>query len=250
MRKGITRNSRILPALGAAVTVLVLTVVVYLGDFYHADETAREALSAPPVGVSVTRYADGSVTFSPPEKRTAGLIFYPGGKVESDAYAPLLEQCAARGVFCVLVRMPGNLAVLDMDAAEDVRAKYAEVERWYIGGHSLGGAIAAAYAAEHTDEYEGLILLAAYSTRDLRESGLRVLTVRGTEDQVLNEEKYESSLPNLPEGYTEVLLDGGCHAYFGSYGAQRGDGTPTIPPAEQQARTAEAVAALAAWDEG
>ena len=119
-----------------------------------------------------------------------------------------------------------------------------EVTDWYIGGHSLGGAMAASYAAKHTDELDGLVLLAAYSTADLTDSGLRVYAAYGSEDGVLNREKYEADRINLPQDTTETVIDGGCHAGFGSYGAQKGDGAPVISAEEQQQQTSDA---LAAW---
>ena len=179
-----------------------------------------------------------------PEAPQAGLIFYPGGKVEAEAYAPLLEACAERGILCVLLRMPGNLAVLDRNAADGVAADYPEVTDWYIGGHSLGGAMAAGYAAKHTEALAGLVLLGAYSTADLTDSGLRVLSIYGSEDGVLNREKYDSNHANLPADAAELVIQGGCHAGFGSYGPQDGDGTPTISGEEQIARTADAIAAM------
>ena len=77
-------------------------------------------------------------------------------------------------------------------------------------------------------ELDGLVLLAAYSIADLTDSGLRVYSTYGSEDGVLNREKYEADRPNLPQDTTETVIDGGCHAGFGSYGAQKGDGAPVI----------------------
>ena len=65
-----------------------------------------------------------------------------------------------------------------------------------------------------------------------------------SEDGVLNRKKYEADRTNLPQDTTETVIDGGCHAGFGSYGAQKGDGTPAISAEEQQQQTADA---LAAW---
>ena len=107
-------------------------------------------------------------------------------KVENTAYAPLLHDLAEDGILCVLVKMPCNLAVLDRNAADSIPERFSEVTDWYIGGHSLGGAMAASYAAKHTDELDGLVLLAAYSTADLTDSGLRVYAAYGSEDGVLN----------------------------------------------------------------
>lgn len=164
--------------------------------------------------------------------------------MEDTAYAPLLHKLADKGILCVLVKMPCNLAVLDMNAADGIPEDFPEVNSWYIGGHSLGGAMAASYAAKHTDELDGLVLLAAYSTAHLTGSRLRVYSTYGSEDGVMNREKYEADRSNLPANTTEVVIDDGCHAGFGSYGPQAGDGTPTISGEDQQQQTADA---LAAW---
>ena len=214
----------------------------YVSDYYHADETALEAMAYQTGSVQAEQ--DGNVIWFVPEDPTAGLIFYPGGKVEYTAYAPLLRACAENGILCALVRMPGNLAVLDANAADGLQEEYPEVTAWYMAGHSLGGAMAANYAAAHAEDFNGLILLAAYSTKDLTGTTLRVLSVYGSEDGVLNRESYEKNRANLPADTTEVVLDGGCHAQFGSYGAQEGDGIPSISGEEQVRQTVEAIVAF------
>ena len=215
---------------------------VYVSDYYHADETALEAMAYQTGSVQTEQ--DGDVIWFVPEEPTAGLIFYPGGKVEHTAYAPLLHACAENGILCALVRMPGNLAVLDANAADGLQEAYPEIITWYIAGHSLGGAMAATYAAAHPEDFDGLILLAAYSTKDLTGTALRVLSVYGSADSVMNRESYEKNRSNLPADTTEVVLDGGCHAQFGSYGPQDGDGVPTISGEEQVRQTTEAITAF------
>ena len=88
------------------------------------------------------------------------------------------------------------------------------------------------------------IYVSDYYHADLTDSGLRVYSTYGSEDGVLNREKYEADRVNLPQDTTETVIDGGCHAGFGSYGAQKGDGAPVISAEEQQQQTADA---LAAW---
>ena len=95
------------------------------------------------------------------------------------------------------------------------------------------------------DNLAGLVLLAAYSTDDLSGTDLQALTVYGTADEVLNRGKYDTCRANLHSDTIEVVIQGGCHSYFGSYGMQDGDGTPTITNEEQLTRTADAIAALA-----
>ena len=225
---------------------LAVLLVIGIGSYayyYHADEVALEAMAYQTDSVQTEQ--DGDVIWFVPEDPIAGLIFYPGGKVEHTAYAPLLHACAENGILCALVRMPGNLAVLDANAADGLRKEYPEISTWYIAGHSLGGAMAANYAAAHAEDFDGLILLAAYSTKDLTGTTLRVLSVYGSEDGVLNRESYEKNRAKLPADTTEVILDGGCHAQFGNYGPQDGDGVPTISGEEQVRQTVEAIAAFA-----
>ena len=125
---------------GAILLAVCIAFGVYVNDYYHADPAAEDALVSDDV-VSVTKQ-NGNWVFAP-ESPTAGLISYPGGKVENTAYAPLLHDLAEDGILCVLVKMPCNLAVLDMNAADSIPERFSEVTDWYIGGHSLGGAMAA-----------------------------------------------------------------------------------------------------------
>lgn len=226
------RTLRFIPAL-VLIVILVLAGVaaLYAGDYYHADEEAIMACQSSDT-VTVTYVSGGQYDFVP-ENPQAGIIFYPGGKVEYTAYAPLMQKLAEEDILCIVPKMPLNLAVLDVGAAEDIMKQYPEITDWYIGGHSLGGSMAANYAADHADELEGLILLAAYSTVDLTGSGLEVFSVYGSEDKVLNMEKYEEYRSNLPEDVYELIIEGGNHAGFGSYGAQEGDGEAAISSSEQ-----------------
>lgn len=219
----------------AVVLVLILGCGIYVGDYYRAEETVMDV----PASVTV-EVADGRAVFAP-ESAVAGLIFYPGGKVEYTAYSPLMAELAKRDVFCVLLEMPLNLAVLDMDAAEGIPEEFPEVERWYLAGHSLGGSMAASHAAKNAEVYDGLILLAAYSTEDLTETGLKVCSLRGDRDGVLNLEKYREYRSNLPEDALELVLEGGNHAGFGSYGPQEGDGVSALESGAQLQWTADRI---------
>ena len=236
------RTKIILSVCLALLLVIGIGGYAYVSDYYHADEIALEAMACQTGSVQAEQ--NGDVIWFVPEEPTAGLIFYPGGKVEHTAYAPLLHACAENGILCALVQMPGNLAVLDANAADGLQEAYPEITTWYIAGHSLGGAMASNYAAAHPEDFDGLILLAAYSTKDLTGTPLRVLSVYGSEDSVMNRESYEKNRANLPADTTEVVLDGGCHAQFGSYGPQDGDGIPTISGEEQVRQTTEAITAF------
>ena len=215
--------------------ILLLTGIFfgYVSVYYPADETALAALRSDGA-VTVTQTETG--WFFDGSSETDALIFYPGGKVEETAYAPLLREIAEGQMDVFLLQVPFRLAVLAPEKAADVMAARA-YENWYVGGHSLGGAIAANFAAKHGDRLRGLVLLAAYPTKALAPS-LQVLTICGSEDGVLNRERLESGTRFLPEDAVIQVIPGGNHAQFGSYGAQKGDGEPRISPAEQWAETA------------
>ena len=212
---------------------------IYVSDYYHADGEAIEAFITQSGTEVKGSYDPKGITTYGEEDAENGFIFYPGGKVEASAYEPLLYSLASNGVFCVLVEMPFNLAVLDMNAADGICEEYSSVQNWYIGGHSLGGSIAAYYIEENQKDFEGLVLLGSYSSKDLSNTKLRVLSVFGSEDKVMNKNKYERYKAYLPVDTTEVEIEGGCHAYFGMYGAQKGDGIPTITAQEQITKTSE-----------
>ncbi len=222
----------------AVIAALGLACLIYFSAYYHADADAVAAyISNTPI--LQTTLEDGTMVFEP-QSPIAGLIFYPGGKVDASAYIPLMLAMADKGILCVLVEMPLRLAVFDVNAADGIQEQYPGVKHWYIGGHSLGGSMAASYLSKHADDFDGLLLLGSYSTADLSKHSVGVLSVVGSEDGVLDREKYEECVSNLPQGAREYVIDGGCHAYFGMYGEQRGDGTPTISVQQQIRESAQA----------
>ncbi len=225
----------IVPA--ALLLAAAAVVFLYVNDYYRASDYAAKALVSDQA-VEVLQMEDGTVAFVP-DNPEAGLIFYPGENVEYTAYAPLMHELAERDILCVLVEMPCNLAVLDVSAATGIPQQYPEIDVWYIGGHSLGGSVAASYLAKHRDEYNGLILLSAYSTVNLSQSDMTAVSLYGSEDGILNMEKYQKYAKNLPQGTLEQVIEGGCHAFFGSYGVQEGDGNPKISNEEQIEVTAD-----------
>ena len=245
-KSGKKHVGRLIGAIILAVFIIAITLFGnYVSDMYHADETAQAAMTEDvPDGVHLEMLGKKAIAFIPDEPR-AGLVFYPGGKVQPESYAPLLDLCAERGILCVLVKPLYNLAILDRNLPEGIPARFPDIDTWLVGGHSLGGVVAGMYIVDHPDEYDGIVFLAAYPSDDLSGLDVNALSVVGSNDGVLNHEKYEKAKPKLPANADEVVIEGGNHAGFGDYGAQKGDGEATIPPEEQQTRTADAIATLA-----
>ncbi len=233
MRSG-KKKRWLIPAGIAA--VLAVVSGIYVSVYYHADDTAAEGLLTNEA-VTVTQ-TDYGWFFDGPSEETA-LVFYPGAKVETEAYAPFLRLLAEQGMDVCLADMPFHLAFFGISKADDVMAEY-QYDHWYVGGHSLGGAMAASYAAGNAEKLDGLVLCAAYPTKELDDTLTEVL-LYGSEDLVVNRDKIEEGRQYAPEDYTEYVIDGGNHARFGSYGAQKGDGEARISAEDQWAEAASVI---------
>lgn len=177
---------------------------------------------------------------------TTGLILYPGARVDPRAYAPAARSIAALGYLVVIVPMPLNFAVFAPERAAAVVLAFPQIQHWAVGGHSLGGAMAAQYAERHPDQIAGLVLWAAYPPQQsgLATSQLNVVSISGSEDGLATPAEIASFHVLLPAGTKWVATQGGNHAQFGWYGAQLGDNPASITRAQQQAEVISATVKL------
>jgi len=229
-----------------ALLIVSLIIVVIAGFVLWAETPAQpmpEALASLQSDSQVIVTSGQSLVFKPVTSQpTTGFIIYPGGRVDYRAYAPAAHQIAAQGYLVVIVKMPLNLAVFGVNAAQNVQATFPQIQRWAIGGHSLGGAMAAAFARTHPGAVQGLALWAAYpaSNNDLSLSRLHVVSIFGSQDGLATGEKIDASRPLLPADTAWVQISGGNHAQFGWYGDQAGDNPASISRSDQQAQVVAA----------
>ena len=241
------RGRRVLLALVVLLAAVAAAFAWYVNDYYRADDAALAVVAdenGDADGVVVKQLSGNKIAFVPDEP-VAGLVFYPGAKVQPESYAPLMLDCAEQGILCVVVKPLFNLAILDANAADGVVAQFPEIDRWIIAGHSLGGVVASDYAFKHDDDFDGIVYLASYSSSDISSFDGDAVSIVGSNDGVLQRDKYDEARANFPADTREVTIEGGNHAYYGNYGEQAGDGAATITPEEQQAQTAAAIVALA-----
>ena len=217
------------------ILIIILSVYLYLNDYYKPTSDVNIYLKNNNL-VKVEKI-DKDYYFDGPGTNDI-FIFYPGGKVKKESYAPLLNKLAENGIDCYLVDMPFNLAILNINAANRVINNY-QYESWYIGGHSLGGATASMYLSKK-DKLSGLILLAAYPTKKIN-NNIKVLSIYGTEDGVLNLEKYNKNKKYWNDLTQEIIIEGANHAQYGNYGHQKKDNKATITREEQQQKTIDAI---------
>jgi pimeloyl-ACP methyl ester carboxylesterase len=206
-----------------------LAILLFVGfGYWRYDHTDREsrvteaALEALESDAKVTVTQDDWIVFEPAGgKATKGLIFYPGGEVDERGYAQPLHHVASAGYLVVMVPMPFQLAVYAIDSAADVVAAYPEIDTWAIAGHSLGGSMAAYYAADHPDSIDGLLLWDAYAANDMTASKQAVRMIHRADENGEPPPGYAPHLPNHPQQTDYVPLVGGSHLNFGNFIAGR-----------------------------
>jgi hypothetical protein len=231
------------------VALLALTLVV-LGFLVWAETPLGpmpEALAALNSDSAVTVTTDRWLVFTPTNfTSNVGFIIYPGGHVDYRSYAPEAHALAAEGYLTVIAPMTFNLAIFSEGTATDIINAYPEVKAWAIGGHSLGGVMAAQYCYDNPGKIQGLVLWAAYpqSGTDLSTSNLTVTTIRGALDGAVSESQIRDSMKQLPPGTTIVEIAGANHGQIGWYGDQPGDNPATISRPVQQAEIVNATVRL------
>jgi hypothetical protein len=223
-------------ALSLVPLVAALAFVLWASTAAEPLPGAIDALrSVGDVQVTDDRWLVFQPTATSPE---TGFILYPGGRVDPRAYAPTARELAAEGYTVVIVPMPLNLAVLGSSRGLEVMDSFPAVKHWAVGGHSLGGAMAAKLAFDHPDMVDGLVLWAAYpaASNDLSASQLPALSVYATLDGLASPDKIEASRRLVPPNTRWVAIEGGNHAQFGWYGEQPGDMPARISRESQQSQ--------------
>jgi pimeloyl-ACP methyl ester carboxylesterase len=223
--------------------LVIVLVLISIGFVVWAETPlgpAPEALAALESDSQVTVTIDNFITFQPANMQpVTGFIFYPGGRVDYRSYAAPLHEIAAQGYLVILVPVRLNMAFFDINAAQPVFAAHPEIQRWAVGGHSLGGVASALFAKDHL-EIAGLVFWASYPADDsFKNSAIKVLSIYGTNDMA-GMQKFDETKKLLPQDTQFVVMDGGNHAQFGDYGLQPGDKIATISHTEQQKQIVEA----------
>lgn len=237
-------------------TVVVLLVVAvglllwWVLRYPDAEQAASTAAYADP---AVEVRDDDRVLILEPAAGVGdtGVVFYPGAAVPPEAYVATWAPIVAdTGVTVFMPEMPLRLAILGSGRAGGVIDTWPEVATWWVGGHSLGGAMAASFAGgSDPGELAGLVLLGAYATEGAGladRDDLVVLSVSGSEDGLSTPQDIDERAAFLPSSTIFVELDGVSHAQFGAYGEQAGDGTPTVSDDEARRLIADAVAPVLA----
>ena len=228
------KTHKILICIAAVLLLLGFFVINYFADYYHElpviyDKTEDISYALKETGYGWMFDAGSS----------SAVIFYPGGKVEESSYMELCGKIANDGIDVHLVKMPLRFAIFGVNLADQI-IDNTDYDHVYMCGHSLGGAMASVYASQHPDKVSGLILLAAYSSVKVPDN-IKVLSIYGDTDRILNMRTYENNKKNLPKDMYEYIIRGGNHRQFGNYLGQMNDGTTPMTSDQQQTIAANVI---------
>ncbi len=236
-------------AVGCLLVVGVVAAILLGGMAWYLQPQpllpeATAALASTP-GATFSEGGDGRLTYTPTAAEpSTGLILYPGGKVPPAAYAPAARAIAEAGHLVVVVPVPFNLAVFGIDAAAGVIEDHPEIASWSVGGHSLGGSMAAQFIDSHEGQIDGLVLWASYSAADLSGDGILVSSSYGTLDAGVPSFTSEENVARLGPALVFTVIEGGNHEQMGWYTGQPNDPPATISREEQQDRIVAATLEL------
>jgi len=171
-----------------------------------------------------------------------GFIIYPGAYVDPRSYAPFAHEIAREGFLTVIVKMINDVAFGESaQRATKIISDYPAIEKWALGGHSMGGFAACAYTKENPDNIDGVVLWAAYPTEVARldDQIIKVMSIYGSNDGLATPEEIDDSREDLPPYTQWVEVEGGNHTQFGWYDTdpdliQPGDNPANITRTEQQ----------------
>lgn len=226
------RHIRVI-GLGALASLLLVVIgfLVWANSPYRADRSAtldvfrNGDISVTSVDEGILMTPGGDAVDLP--AGSVGLVFVPGARVEPYAYMYQLSGVVEQyGVTVLITRPTLNLAFFDLRELDDFTTADPGIERWYVGGHSLGGVRACLLAAEA--KLEGIVLVGSYCANDLSDSRLGALSIAGENDGVSDLATVEAGLSLLPDDAEFVVIEGANHASFGDYGPQAGDGERSI----------------------
>lgn len=233
----IKTNWKKIVAVFVSLTVAVVSVLfIYIRvSTYEAMEEAKAILNEENVSQEYNWIK------IEPEERIGNIVFYQGAFVEAESYLPLAKSLSDEGFRVFIPYMPLNLAILNINAFESIVDQYASDEQWWIGGHSLGGASASIFVADQYEDIDGVFFLASYPSgnSDLTDRSFPVTSITASNDEILNEDRYNESRDNLPDHTVFKQIDGGNHSNFGYYGFQSGDGRSNITREDQHKQVVE-----------
>ena len=176
--------------------VIILGIAGGAGYYYLQQSTYEPSTQATQASQHGKDEGDYLLFGQKNNKKEPLVIFYPGALVEPESYSIWANDLAENGYTVAIAKMPLDLAILSGNRADKIREDFPD-RNYVIGGHSLGGVMASRYANANSKEQQlkGIFYLASYPDKKgtLAKSKLPILSITASNDQVLDQEAYESA---------------------------------------------------------
>jgi len=225
---------RVILAVIALIILAVITFFIWTQFIYTADEVALKGFfdqnSSMLTITEHPNYWEISPICDDIHCPTSGFIFYPGAKIDPQAYFHKLDFLANGNSFTktfFITKPPLHLAFFGINQADEIIQNNPKITNWMLGGHSLGGAMSCEYAKSHAEKIKTLVLFGSYCGSDLSDVDLKTISIHGSLDGILTPEKVAENAKNLPPNNRDYIIDGMNHAQVGNYGDQSGDNHAT-----------------------
>lgn len=188
----------------------------------------------------------------PWNEKIVGYIFHPNIWYDERAYAPVARALAFSGIPTFILDVPVSFSFLTPYRADTVLRDFPNITSWIVGGHGIGGQVAAHYAQarRHIGPVDGLALFASAPAplfTDLSLSGIKAISAWGSLDGIFSRIEWEDGKKMLPPDADFRELQGGNHANWAYLiNPQAGDGAATVTRDAQIAFSITAVKILVA----
>lgn len=228
------------------ISIIILFIVYFVLDQYKPKFSIKNLSKYEANYVSVSE--NSQYIFIKPKKYLTldtGIIFYPDKFVNEKSYLPLLFELAKDGYGIYILKSPLNVPLFSRNKANDI-IKNGDFEKYALMGHSYGGKVLLDYISKQNQFSEKItdaILLAACSSgryvfdsvknKDYKNE-VRMLSIVGSKDGVLNLLKYDNDKENLPKNTKYITINGGNNSNFGNYGKKYNDFKSDISLEKQQ----------------
>ncbi len=236
-----SKKSYVLLAIVLVIVVIAAGIKLYIDDEHVPLHTIEEYQELTTFPISET---DNRITVRDQETidefYNVGIIFYTGEHINGQCYLPLMANLANFGYDTFLPKALGSLPILNLDGADQIVNKFKWVTDWYLVAHSDACEMAARYAKGHK-KIKGLILLGGSVKTDISDTGIKVLSIVGTNDSILDLDRYEKAKTNLPKDTIYKEIKGGNHTAFADTALLKGDTKTSFKASKQIEKTADII---------
>lgn len=236
-----SKTKKIIKGILILLLALVIGFFIWLSSYYAPTKEAESYLKSDSnVEVSIEK---NLICFTPKNTTpTEGFILYPAAKVDARAYSKLCKNISLQGYKVVVVDMPFNFAPFGKNKANEVIEKYDDIQKWVIGGDSMGGLMATRYLNSNLEKIDGVVLISSYPLDSyLKEIDMDVLSIWGSKDGVIDFQALIDAKQKLPETTIYLEIEGANHSQFGNYGTYKNDESALISEEEQQQKAVESI---------